>query len=66
MMYLGDKLIYRVQWNGSFYPVNKANLYGNNAVAEIPDFLYIKAHKADGFEYIKTSSASVLCTVPTW
>lgn len=66
VMHLGDKLIYRVQWNSSFYPVKQTNLYGNNAVAEIPDFLYIKAHKADGSEYINTRSARVLFTVPTW
>lgn len=66
VMYIGDKLIYRVQWNGSFYPVEQIDLYGKNAIAEIPDFLYIRAHKADGSEYIKTTSARVLFTVPTW
>lgn len=66
VLYLGDKIIYRVQWNGAYFPVKQTNLYGNNAVAEIPDFLYIKAHKADGSEYINTRSARVLFTVPTW
>lgn len=66
VMYIGDKLIYRVQWKGSFYPVEQIDLYGKNAIAEIPDFLYIRAHKADGSEYINTTSARVLFTVPTW
>lgn len=46
VMYLGDKLIYRVKWNFSFYPVKQTDLYGNNAVAEILDFLYIKAQQS--------------------
>lgn len=66
VMHLGDKLIYRVQWNSSFYPVKQTNFYGNNAVAEISDFLYIKAREADGSEYINTISARVHFTVPTW
>ena len=66
VMYLGDKLIYRVQWNGSYFPVKQTNLYGNNAVAEIPDFLCIKVYKADGSEGLNTKPARVLFTVPTW
>lgn len=67
VMYIGDKLIYRVQWKGSFYPVTqRTSSYGENAFAEIPDFLYIRAYNADGSEYIKTISAIVLFKVPTW
>ena len=67
VMYLGDKLIYRVQWNGSFYPVKQINdSRSSNAVAEIPRFVYTKGHEADGSAYMKFFTASVHFTVPTW
>ncbi len=65
IMYLGEKLIYRVEWNGKTYPV----VYHDgrcNASAQIPGWVYKYEKRDDGTSYKITDDAKVVFNVPSW
>lgn len=68
VMYLGEKLIYRVEWDSHFYPVtpNKNNSSSTNAVAKIKKWGYKKVQNSDGSSYIKFMDMYVHFNVPSW
>ena len=68
VLYLGEKLIYRVEWNGRSYPVvhknNSSSSY--NASARIPGWVYRYKTAGDYTSGKITDEAKVLFNVPTW
>lgn len=68
VLYLGEKLIYRVEWNGKSYPVvhknNSSSSY--NASARIPGWVYRYKTAGDYTSGKITDEAKVLFNVPTW
>ena len=68
VLYLGEKLIYRVEWNGKSYPVvhknNSSSSY--NASASIPGWVYRYKTTGDHTSGKITDEAKVLFNVPTW
>ena len=68
VLYLGEKLIYRVEWNGRSYPVvhknNSSSSY--NASARIPGWVYRYKTAGDYTSGKITDEAEVVFNVPTW
>lgn len=69
VMYLGEKLIYRVEWNGNSYPVVKSDPdrnRGYNAYARIPGWVYKYKNNTDGTRKKITDGGIVVFNVPSW
>ena len=67
VLYLGEKLIYRVEWNGKSYPVvHNNNNSSYNASAAIPGWVYRYKTTGDYTSGKITDEAKVLFNVPTW
>ena len=67
VLYLGEKLIYRVEWNGKSYPVvHNNNSSSYNASASIPGWVYRYKTTGDYTSGKITDEAKVLFNVPTW
>ena len=66
VLYLGEKLIYRVEWNGKSYPVVHNNSSSYNASASIPGWVYRYKTTGDYTSGKITDEAKVLFNVPTW
>lgn len=66
VLYLGEKLIYRVEWNGKSYPVVQINGSKYNASARIPGWVYRYKTTGDYTSGKITDEAKVLFNVPTW
>ncbi|MDD6623149.1 MAG: hypothetical protein PUE90_10675 [Bacteroidales bacterium] len=69
VLYLGEKLIYRVEWNGKSYPVvHNNNSSSYNASARIPGWVYMYKTDGDYTSGKKTydDETYVSFDVPTW
>ena len=66
VLYLGEKLIYRVEWNGKTYPVVQNNAINHNASARIPGWVYRYKTAGDYTSGKITGEAEVEYNVPTW
>lgn len=66
VMYLGEKLIYRVEWNGNFYPVVYNDNSSHNAYARIPGWVFKYKTNSDGTSDRITDEAKVVFSVPSW
>ena len=68
VLYLGEKLIYRVEWNGKSYPVVHNDSSSYNASASIPGWVYMYKTDSDYTSGKKTydDETYVYFDVPTW
>lgn len=66
VMHIGEKLIYRVERNGKYYPVHFNDGSYGNACAEIDDFIYADYKREDGSTFKVFGKSNVYFDVPSW